>query len=648
MQRRPFAHVARSTLLASNDVGLADVLPCLLNILWTRPAASCASKRHSSYASSNTRSSRSKHSRTNPAIQSNTVSSRRTLGGIFEGQGVHNDDGGRNTQNQNPRKTKRKLITTRSRQRVDQQNMLASSRVTRSPRQGLMYLNGAGASTSESGDRDGLLAKDGDDGGKESRLASGNRLTAQPLLADVRKPYSIAEKDRYRGKSTTQLRRSTVDDPEPALPQAHKATRPLLLTLDAFDTVFTPRDAIAEQYCTVAARHGVNADAVVVKADFRTAFKRMSDLHPNYGGRSHMTPQKWWTQVIEQTFPTSRYPTLSKTTRDALVKDLYRRFSCSEGYRLFPDVRPFLEHIGTSFQASTWAPRRTMLGILSNSDPRVRRILQAFQINIKPALFPPRFAPWNRYQSGPDFGPARPAFATLSYEAGIEKPDPAFFHQALVDAQHALVSLHAVARLTRSGKDLLTNIVTDFHHMHVGDSLTKDVIPAIKAGWDGVWLDRSSGEDIKEVLVDEAGNVQDDPATGHLSSTVPLHGFGDGEVSPQASKGEQPLFRVTAINALTVLPRVVTKERLEGAFFGAKASLTSGSESTTTVESDLKWVVSRFNQVDAKAGSPAPATSRRAQRRGLGIDLKHASSSRPELRTNRWGQEEITRLMEFD
>lgn len=168
-----------------------------------------------------------------------------------------------------------------------------------------------------------------------------------------------------------------------------------------------------------------------------------------------------------------------------------------------------------------------MLGIVSNSDTRVASILRAFGILISPAMFPPRFAPSSRHVR-PDFGPAHFAFATLSYHAGAAKPDPRIYNAAVVDAQRALDALHPVARLTRSGAKLLDNVNADFHHMHVGDELEKDVLPAIEAGWDAVLLDREAADPVGERVVG--------------GKTVPV------------------------INSLDHLRELVTKERFEERF----------------------------------------------------------------------------------
>lgn len=315
----------------------------------------------------------------------------------------------------------------------------------------------------------------------------------------VGQPYSVPEPELFDTMSQSQMRNrlryQTYEEMPASTWFADRAAPPVLITFDAFDTLFTPRESIATQYTQIARMHGLEVNLAEIEASFKNVFKVMSDKHPNYGKADNISPETWWRTVIQDTF----MPILTSdaTLEKSLVDAIYHRFASSEGYTLFEDVASFLTDLGVSFQASRWPPRRTMLGIISNSDPRVRSILQSFGVGVLPAMFPPRFAPVDRHDS-PDFGPANFSFATLSYECGISKPESGIFAKALDDAQTSLNTMHPVARLTRSGKDLLKTIDTDFHHMHVGDDIEKDVRPALQCGWDAVLIDRTAEDAISE------------------------------------------------------------------------------------------------------------------------------------------------------
>lgn len=399
----------------------------------------------------------------------------------------------------------------------------------------------------------------------ESRDILRHHLSPNFDLKPLGQPYSLPEPHKWQDvakwKWQNMLRRQSLSTLQPATWYADRAARPLLLTFDAFDTLFTPVEPIAKQYRDVALEFGLDFAEDDIMKSFKKEFKAMNTAYPNYGKETSMTPEEWWTQLIAATLtpllPSSSSPTQSDSqptntvttengTTDTTDTDptnidkantttlppdlpakLYTHFSTSTGYTLFPDVLPFLALLGaSSYSAGIWPPRRTMLGILSNSDPRVRSILQSFNIPITPSLYPPRYTPHSRYsRRHADFGPAGFAFATLSYEAGFAKPDRMIFDRAVRDAQGVLAGLHPVARLSRTGGEVLRDVHGTFHHMHVGDDLEKDVLPAMELGWDAILLDREC----------------------------------DVETEVREIEGKQ----VTVVNSLLALRRVVTKERLD-------------------------------------------------------------------------------------
>lgn len=350
--------------------------------------------------------------------------------------------------------------------------------------------------------------------------------------------------------------RPQVDPPDGRKPTlapptwtADQATRPLLLTFDAFGTLFHPSAPIEDQYSAIASRYGVDIPASSILPSFKTAFKSLNTTHPNYGKSTNTPIQTWWSHVISQTLTPLLPPDTTLPTE--LIHDLYTHFATQAGYKLYPDVAPFLATLGSSWSAESWPPKRTMLGILSNSDPRVRSILSSFDIPILPSLFPPRYTPHTR-RFHVDFGPATFGFATLSYEAGYAKPDRGIYSAAVRDAQAALERMAHVARLTRTGLELLGEVRREFHCMHVGDELGKDVLPAIACGWDGVLLDREALEEVgeREIVVDSG--------TGLLAVD------GDADTDGTA-ENEKKVIKVSVINSLAALRHLVTKERFEDA-----------------------------------------------------------------------------------
>lgn len=339
---------------------------------------------------------------------------------------------------------------------------------------------------------------------KAATLVEAQSILGSPSLSRINlkttgQPYSLPEPRKFVRKTRVGLRnmydRMTYAEMPAATWYAGGAVRPLLLTFDAFGTLFTPKQPIERQYCEVAQEYSLSLNEDDVKTSFETAYRAQLAAHPNYGKTTGLDPERWWTQVIKATI-TSLLPE-EQGIPHGLTQTLYWRFASREGYTMYEDAVDLLTLIGTSFQASNWPPRRTMLGIISNSDPRVASILESFGIQIYPSMFPPRYTPESIKQR-PDFGPAHFAFAALSYVHGTSKPSTELYTWALRDAQRALDGLHIAARLTRSGNEILDNINKDFHHMHVGDDWDKDIVPAVKLGFDAVLIDRSIKKRISE------------------------------------------------------------------------------------------------------------------------------------------------------
>ena len=368
---------------------------------------------------------------------------------------------------------------------------------------------------------------------KEQRRRERQAQRRRKYISSMKgKPYSIPEPHLFGDLTRAEMPTRLYGKSEAEIPRAtwfaDRAGPPLLLTLDAFDTLHTPKEPVPRQYAEIASRFGYEVSEEQVQAQFKQAFKIVSEEYPHQGqGQIHY--RDWWAKVIEKTF--EPYKLFRRPWPDPDLTDrLYENFASKQGYHLFPDAQELLSLIGTAWAAKDWPPKRTMLGVVSNSDPRLRSILASFDVGFQdkqdPSLYPPRCAP-EHYNDVPEFGPAQFSFATLSYECGHEKPSERIYDQAIVDAQKVLDAMQPWQKLTRSGKYLLESIEEEFQLLHVGDSLEKDVLPALRRGWDAVLLDRNSTELISER---EAAS-----ASG----------------------------KVTVINSLACLPQIVTKERLQ-------------------------------------------------------------------------------------
>ncbi|KAI5788393.1 HAD-like domain-containing protein [Geopyxis carbonaria] len=246
-------------------------------------------------------------------------------------------------------------------------------------------------------------------------------------------------------------------------------SRSLLVTFDAFGTLFSPRWPIAVQYAKIAKTHGIFVLPKEVEETFKPAFKIMSEEYPNYGKNRGMDAPTWWTQVIYRTFT----PHMRNTPLPAgLAPELLRRFTSDEAYILHGCIPGLLTCLRRR--------PRTAIGIISNSDPRVPEILRSLHID---HLFD---------------------FVTLSYEVGYEKPDRRIFDAA-----------------SRAGERVVKLNPWDKweDRLHIGDDIVKDVRGARNAGWRGLLWDNlaeSQSEDLYDSF--KIGELQ---VPGLFKDTLP-------------------------------------------------------------------------------------------------------------------------------
>ncbi|CAK7214508.1 hypothetical protein SBRCBS47491_002166 [Sporothrix bragantina] len=268
------------------------------------------------------------------------------------------------------------------------------------------------------------------------------------------------------------------------------AKRNLLLGFDAFGTLFRIKQPIERQYGDVA-RHQfpglLRADIgdTQLRASFRDAFKAQSRAHPNYGHKPNgegMGATVWWTQVIHKTFQ----PLLGKgqIMPPELAPQLLARFASSKGYSMSPKLPELLKRIKKD-GATPYG--RVVVGVITNSDDRVPDILSSFGVRVSPLRYGqavPKETTASQKQTDNDID-----FLCMSYDAGVEKPDPAIFRAA--------ESLLPAVMGTRTDLDMDTNM-DNWDKVYVGDEASKDVVGAHAAGWYPVLL---TGEEKAEDAV---------------------------------------------------------------------------------------------------------------------------------------------------
>ncbi|TPX21985.1 hypothetical protein DIZ76_015950 [Coccidioides immitis] len=285
------------------------------------------------------------------------------------------------------------------------------------------------------------------------------------------------------------------------LPVRHPRT--LLLTLDAFNTIFHPRQPVPEIYTHVAQDLGVipstiTADAV--KPAFRTAFKRNSAQYPNYGRDTpgFGGPKAWWGKVIRECFAQVKGgSTTVDEIPDRLVETLFTVFG-EEAYKLYNDAEPFFRKLQLWKQAKRsrnvsqdlvredcWD--RIVVGVISNSDDRVPTILRSMGLRVGSAwadngdLLPPADETHDAIKQENDID-----FIVTSYEAGKEKPNKHIFDVAQKRAGEYLNATSPAKRPLFPAPS--------YYCIHVGDDYHDDYQGGQSAGWDSFLLLREDVE----------------------------------------------------------------------------------------------------------------------------------------------------------
>lgn len=170
---------------------------------------------------------------------------------------------------------------------------------------------------------------------------------------------------------------------------------------------------------------------------------------PNYGKSSGeiRTSHDWWAELIVRVYGIPHY---SNDLRSQQLCDrLISTFASAAEFQMFDDVVPTLHKL---------AAHHIPLVAVTNSDERVHPILKGLGLD-------QFFARDNVY---------------ISYEADRAKPDRKFF--AAVARKHY--------RTARALDPSLTMGAFLERTWHVGDHYDEDFVGAVRAGWNGVLLDR--------------------------------------------------------------------------------------------------------------------------------------------------------------
>jgi putative hydrolase of the HAD superfamily len=213
--------------------------------------------------------------------------------------------------------------------------------------------------------------------------------------------------------------------------------RPKVIFLDAVGTLFGVQGSVGEVYSQIARQFGVDVAAEVLDQAFYKSFKGASPMA--FPGMSAVDiPERefaWWWAIAAETF--QQAGVLNQFTDfSEFFTALYHHFSTAEPWFVYPDTYSSLEN---------WRSLEIELGVLSNFDSRLHKVLPALGLE-------------NFFTS-----------VTISTEVGAAKPDPKVFKTAL--NRHNCLPEAA---------------------WHIGDSFKEDYEGAKAVGMRGIWLQRSS------------------------------------------------------------------------------------------------------------------------------------------------------------
>ncbi|KAK2858390.1 hypothetical protein FQN49_004776 [Arthroderma sp. PD_2] len=276
----------------------------------------------------------------------------------------------------------------------------------------------------------------------------------------------------------------------------------LLLTLDAFNTLFYPRQHVALQYTQVAKAAGFLSPSIspeTVQAAFKTAYKQESASRPNYGRNTpgFGGPREWWANVIRDCFARvqreangrsgSRGTMTGREVPDSLVTELLQRFEGREGYALFDDVEGLFSRLRTwkrqledKREPGSSQVDRIVVGIISNSDDRISPILNSLGLSVGNAWADtgellPRGPKSTSTAGETDLNDIN--FIVTSYEAGEEKPHHRIFDIAKTRAKEHLLATDPSYQADDS-----------WRRIHIGDDYNHDYRGAIDSGWESFLL----------------------------------------------------------------------------------------------------------------------------------------------------------------
>ena len=233
-----------------------------------------------------------------------------------------------------------------------------------------------------------------------------------------------------------------------------KFPKPNFISLDLFGTIYKPKIPVPEQYHQITSEEfGISKSKESIAKDFAKTFEQLQDEYPNYGKgfREFQHSDAWWRELVIRVYDLPRTDPQTKEICDRLV----HHFTSSEAYDVYDDVLPTLDEL---------KKRGVVMVASSNSDVRALKILES--LNLKDYF----------------------TSINLSYDYEVGKPKKSFFDAVAVNEYR--VEVDSKYRGATPPGDFLAGC------WHVGDGHEKDFVGAIRAGWNGILLDRDGTSEL--------------------------------------------------------------------------------------------------------------------------------------------------------
>ncbi|KAI5964717.1 uncharacterized protein KGF55_001786 [Candida pseudojiufengensis] len=241
--------------------------------------------------------------------------------------------------------------------------------------------------------------------------------------------------------------------------------KPNFISFDLFGTLYYPKKSIPEQYYDISKHEfGISLPAQTIAEKFPKIYKEMMIEYPNYGkgNPKFENTDSWWEELIKRIYKTNDSK-IDDEKLNALAYRLIHHFTSNEAYSLYPDVLPTLKFLKN---------KGVRLVACSNSDERALTILESLGIK--------QFFHCNEILHCDN--------VFLSYNLDHLKGEKIFYDKV------AMIEYKSEINSNYSKKHVPVEFLTGCYQ--IGDNYNEDFIGSIKAGWNGVLLDRNGSHSL--------------------------------------------------------------------------------------------------------------------------------------------------------